>query len=96
MRVRLWSYRVFKSKSGPESLLKLLVPSLSSLLADSPGTRIPPVKFDTLAQIKCELSTSKLAEIGRSDVKLSQVDPKVDNNLRQHRIQYGRYSGLAH
>lgn len=82
MPVRLWSYRAFKRKSGPESVLKLLVSSSSSFLTDSPGTSIPSIKFDTLAQIQCKLSISKLAEIGRSDVKLSQVDPKVDNNQR--------------
>lgn len=79
MPAKLWSYRAFKRKLGPESVL---VPSSSSFLTDSPGTSIPSIKFDTLAQIQCKLSISKLAEIGRSDVKLSQVDPKVDNNQR--------------
>lgn len=39
------------------------------------------MKIDTLALVQCELSTSKFAEIGRSDVKLSQVDPKEDNDI---------------
>ena len=82
MRVEFRSSKAFENKSRPESLLKLLVLSLPSLLADSSGTKTSSVKFDTLAQIQCELSTSKFAEIGRSDVKLSQVDPKVDNNIR--------------
>ena len=59
---------------------------------------------DTLAEILQYIVTtrSRLTEIGRSDVKVSQVDPglcqfrrRYYNIVRQHRTRYGRFSGLV-
>lgn len=59
--------------------------------------------IDTLAQIlQYIVTTSRLTEIGRSDVKVSQVDPGLCQFrrgyykiVRQHRTRYGRFSGLV-
>lgn len=64
------------------------------------------VNVDTLAQIHryvvSILCRFKLTELGRADVKLSQVDPRFCqlgigycNIVRQHRIRHGRFSGLG-
>lgn len=57
---------------------------------------------DTLAQIpQYIVTTSRLTEIGRSDVKVSQVDPALCRfrrgykTVRQRRTRYGRFSGLV-
>ncbi|KAG7198640.1 hypothetical protein KM043_005998 [Ampulex compressa] len=67
---------------------------------------VPLENLDTLAKIQSPIASTlcrlRLTEIGRSDVKLSQVDPGVCqfrieycNIVRQHRIRHGRFSVLG-
>lgn len=63
-------------------------------------------KIDTLALIQryviITYSRLRLTELGRADVKLSQVDPEIRDfgirnylTIRQHRIRHGRFAGLG-
>lgn len=54
-RVELRSRRISARKPVPRPSFRSLVQSSTS--TNSPGTRAPTVNFDTLAQIRCKLST---------------------------------------
>ncbi|KAK2587188.1 hypothetical protein KPH14_002933 [Odynerus spinipes] len=87
--------KFFQTSSDPSKLVEIIVDRHRATID------VPPRKIDTLALIQryviATYSRLRLTELGRADVKLSQVDPGIRDfgkrhcrTVRQHRIRHGR------